>query len=60
MFEKFTEGAIKVIMLSQEEARRMANLGPHLGPQIEGSEDVTNLLRAHSGYDTHDRRSPVR
>jgi hypothetical protein len=23
MFEKFTEGAIKVIMLSQEEARRM-------------------------------------
>jgi hypothetical protein len=27
MFEKFTEGAIKVIMLSQEEARRM---GPNL------------------------------
>ena len=25
MFEKFTEGAIKVIMLSQEEARRMGN-----------------------------------
>jgi len=24
MFEKFTEGAIKVIMLSQEEARRGA------------------------------------
>jgi len=25
MFEKFTEGAIKVIMLSQEEARRMGH-----------------------------------
>jgi len=27
MFEKFTEGAIKVIMLSQEEARRMGSCG---------------------------------
>ena len=25
MFERFTEGAIKVIMLSQEEARRMGH-----------------------------------
>jgi ATP-dependent Clp protease ATP-binding subunit ClpC len=25
MFEKFTEGAIKIIMLSQEEARRMGH-----------------------------------
>ena len=25
MFEKFTEGAIKVIMLAQEEARRMGH-----------------------------------
>jgi ATP-dependent Clp protease ATP-binding subunit ClpC len=38
MFEKFTEGAIKVIMLSQEEARRM-------GHNFVGTEQL--LLRCH-------------
>ena len=36
MFEKFTEGAIKVIMLSQEEARRMGHnfVGTELDPEL--------------------------
>ena len=38
MFEKFTEGAIKVIMLSQEEARRM-------GHNFVGTEQL--ITRGH-------------
>jgi ATP-dependent Clp protease ATP-binding subunit ClpC len=37
MFEKFTEGAIKVIMLSQEEARRM-------GHNFVGTEQLLLVL----------------
>jgi ATP-dependent Clp protease ATP-binding subunit ClpC len=39
MFEKFTEGAIKVIMLSQEEARRM-------GHNFVGTEQLLLVLLA--------------
>jgi ATP-dependent Clp protease ATP-binding subunit ClpC len=42
MFEKFTEGAIKVIMLSQEEARRM-------GHNFVGTEFLLGVIGQRHG-----------
>jgi ATP-dependent Clp protease ATP-binding subunit ClpC len=44
MFEKFTEGAIKVIMLSQEEARRM-------GHNFVGTEQLFIVIGQRHGIE---------
>jgi hypothetical protein len=43
MFERFTEKAIKVVMLAQEEARR-------LGHNFVGTEQVSFRMRSIAGW----------